>query len=121
MPRLTAKRSTIFISAGRDTKVYHSLLDVPAPSLRRIKRIARTGDLATILIADKRGQKELECALQRDSDLAHSAWGQAIRSHRAQRSTQNSPVWLRNCCRWLEYLVPLAIAGGLWALLQIRF
>jgi hypothetical protein len=59
MPREIIKTSAIFIATRGRTRVYRSLEDVP-PQLRR-KLIRSTGgqDAATVVIADRRGAREL--------------------------------------------------------------
>ena len=64
MQRLTIKTSTIFIAAGRKTRVYRSVDDIP-PGLRRKLEESTTGvNAATILIADRRGREEIVKALR---------------------------------------------------------
>ncbi|MDX2153931.1 MAG: hypothetical protein SFV54_24535 [Bryobacteraceae bacterium] len=72
MNRLTFRTSTIFIGAGNETKVYRRLEEVP-PQLRK-KLIATTNgrNSATILIADRKGRRELARAV-RSLPAAHPA------------------------------------------------
>ena len=122
MPLLTAKSSTIFICTGGDTRIYHSVCDVPVPLRRRLEKTTQGQNSATILIADKRGREELVRALQGEPSSVQCRLADAIRTrkseslHRERR--RNS---LRSIKRWLEFLVPIALGGSLWFLIESRF
>jgi hypothetical protein len=58
MPRVTVKTSTIFISVGEKTKVYRSVNDVPPPLRKKLEQSTNGINSATILIADRRGDRE---------------------------------------------------------------
>ena len=64
MPQLTIKTSTIFISKGSKTRIYHSLSEVPAPLREELERSTNGFESATILIADRKGREEITRALQ---------------------------------------------------------
>ena len=133
MPLVTAKSSTIFISIGSDTKVYHSLFDVPPPMLQRLHEIMSSRNTATILIADKRGQEELALIAARRGQeelarvLAASTVGRSRLAEAIRVRSENEPVRrprvgvLRWGRRWLELLIPLAMGATLWALMELRF
>lgn len=57
--RLTQKCSTIFISVGGETRVYHSLEEVPPELRERLMESTQGLNSATILIADRRGREEI--------------------------------------------------------------
>jgi hypothetical protein len=60
----TLKTSTIFISTGKRTKVYHSIEDIP-PVLRKRLEASTSGlNSATMLIADRNGREELVRSIQ---------------------------------------------------------
>ena len=64
MGRLTQKHSTILISVGDKTKVYHSVEEVPPRLLERLIETTHGTNSATILIADKAGRDELVRAIR---------------------------------------------------------
>src|ERR1035438_3637804 len=94
MAHLTAKSSTIFISAEGGTKVYRSVEDVPEPLRKRLVESTQGVNAATILIADKRGREELVRALQgRPSDLQ-------CRVVESLRSRKSEPASAERISRW---------------------
>jgi hypothetical protein len=64
MTRGVLKTSTIRISAGEIDAVYRSVKEVPAALRRRLLRSTNSVNSATILIADRRGRRELVRAIQ---------------------------------------------------------
>jgi hypothetical protein len=56
--------STVRISTGGSDLVYHSLDEVPARLRTRLHRSTSSGNSATILIADRRGRREIAKTLQ---------------------------------------------------------
>lgn len=122
MPLLTAKSSTIFISTGGDTKVYHSVSDIPVALRRKLEVTTQSQNSATILIADKRGKEELVRALQGEESSIHCRLAETIRSRKTERNVaEKKQATLRVIRRWLEFLIPLAIGGSLWMLIESRF
>ena len=122
MPLLTAKSSTIFISTGGDTKVYHSVSDIPVPLRRKLEETTQSQNSATILIADKRGKEELVRALQGEESSVHCRLAETIRTRKNERSlVEKRQATFRIVRRWLEFLIPLAIGGSLWILIESRF
>jgi len=130
MAHLTAKSSTIFISAEGETKVYRSVEDVPEHLRRRLVESTHGVNAASILIADKRGREELVRALQgRPSDLQCRVV-ETLRSRKAEatpaaRKTSHwsQPLWqrLRSVRTWVELLVPVAIGASLWLFIESHF
>jgi hypothetical protein len=122
MPLLTAKSSTIFISTGGDTKVYHSVSDVPVPLRRKLEETTRSQNSATILIADKKGREELVRALQGEPSNVQCRLADSIRNRHTERSLhERRQSNMRTLRRWLEFIIPLAIGGSLWVLIESRF
>ncbi len=122
MPLLTAKSSTIFICTGGDTKIYHSVCDIPVPLRHRLEKTTQSQNSATILIADRRGREELVRALQGEPSSVRCRLADAIRTRKTEsldrERRQNS---LRSIRRWLEFLIPIALGGSLWFLIESRF
>jgi hypothetical protein len=58
------KTSTILISTGEMRRVYRSVDDVPGPLRRRLIRSTNGLNSATIVIADRRGRKEIAKAIR---------------------------------------------------------
>lgn len=63
MEQVTIRSSTIFVAEGERTSVYRSLDEVPPELRRRIAETTAGQNSATILIADRRGRRELERAM----------------------------------------------------------
>jgi hypothetical protein len=129
MAHLTAKSSTIFISAEGGTKVYRSVEDVPESLRKRLVASTQGVNAATILIADKRGREELVRALQgRPSDLQCRVV-ESLRSRKCEpASTErisrwSTPLWqrLKSVRTWIELLVPVAIGASLWFFIESHF
>lgn len=64
MERTTIKTSTIFVSVGKQTKVYHSMDEVPARLREKLVESTTGLNSATILIADRRGKEEIDRVLR---------------------------------------------------------
>ena len=128
MAHLTAKSSTIFISAEGGTKVYRSVSDVPEHLRKRLVESTQGVNAATILIADKRGREELVRALQgRPSDLQCRVVD-TLRSRKGETTPKPSsrwsqPLWqrLKSVRTWVELLVPVAIGASLWFFIESHF
>ncbi len=114
MALLTARSSTIFIATGEQTRVYHKVEEIP-PGLRRKLRETTCGlNSATILIADKRGRQELLRALQEQpQDMP--------RPVPAAPPAPSKRLDLGSLRTWLELLLPVAIGGSLWLLIESQF
>jgi hypothetical protein len=64
MHRVTVKTSTIFIAKGGRTRVYRSVSEIPQRLRKELEESTNGFNSATILIADRRGRKEIPRALQ---------------------------------------------------------
>lgn len=121
MTRLTTKNSTIFISTGEKTQVFHSMSDVPPPLRRKLQESTQGLNSATILIADKRGREELVRALQGRSTDVQCRLADNLRArqqHEQARSVRKLGFSLRT---WIELLLPVAIGASLWLFIGSRF
>ena len=61
----TFQTSTVLISAGGADLVYRSVEDVPPRLRTRLLQSTNGGNAATILIADRRGRKEIARAMRK--------------------------------------------------------
>ena len=130
MAHLTAKSSTIFISAEGEMKVYRSVEDVPEHLRKKLVESTHSVNAASILIADKRGRVELVRALQgRPSDLQCRVV-ETLRSRKSdaevvprKASRWSKPLWqrLKSVRTWIELLVPVAIGASLWFFIESHF
>ena len=64
MQRVTVKTSTIFIAKGGKTQVYRSVSEVPPRLRKELEESTNSFNSATILIADRRGRKEVAKAMR---------------------------------------------------------
>jgi len=121
MAQLTARTSTIFISAGEETRVYRSVDDVPPALRQKLLECTRGMNSATILIADKQGREELVRALQGRPSEVQCRLVENIRSRKPENPTKaEKPFILRSVRLWLEVFLPVAAGATLWAFLQLR-
>ena len=72
MDRPTQKCSTIMISVGDETRVYHSVDEIPPELREKLIESTRGMNSATILIADKRGREEILRAIQASQPSRYS-------------------------------------------------
>jgi hypothetical protein len=127
MAHLTARSSTIFISAKGGTKVYRSMDDVPEPLKKRLVESTRGVNAASILIADKRGREELVRALQGRPTELQCRVVETLRSRKTEpvrkASRWSRPLWqrLKSVRTWIELLVPVAIGATLWFFIESHF
>ena len=85
----TFQISTVLISAAGADKVYRSVDDVPARLRTRLLKSTNSANSATILIADRRGRKEIARAMRK---LPGPAQRRLMRSVLA--SDDAAPAWL---------------------------
>jgi hypothetical protein len=57
--RGTVKTSTILIAAGRRLRIFHTIAEVPPALRRKLVRSTSGANAGTVLIADRRGAREL--------------------------------------------------------------
>src|SRR5690242_2730020 len=70
--------STVLISMGGADRVYRSVADVPAPLRTRLLKSTNGANSATILIADRRGRKEIARAMRKLPNPAQRRLTQAL-------------------------------------------
>src|SRR5581483_8571649 len=112
----------IFIATGDQTRVYHSVEEIP-PSLRRKLHETTCGiNSATILIADKRGREELVRALQARPGTLLSPITKTLQPESAaQAKVAGKWLNLRSVRNWLELLLPIVIGASLLFFVEARF
>ena len=122
MHRLTVKTSTIFIAKGDRTRVYRSVAEIPERLRKELEESTNGFNSATILIADRRGRKEILRALQ---GLPSSLRTRLAASMAPPEGDAQPPKPLRPLARfvrrnWPELLLPGAVGLLLWAALNWR-
>src|SRR4051795_1991740 len=122
MADLTAKRSTIFIAAGKGIQVFHSVSEVPAPLRRKLQETTRSTNSATILIADRQGREELVRALQGEPSSVQCRLAETLRAKQQARLPQEIPTGSRLDLRWpwIVFLFVVLVCGSIWLGLELH-
>lgn len=117
MDRLTQKCSTIMISIGDETKVFHSVDDIP-PKLRE-KLLETTVSAKTLLIADAGGREEILAAIRAScaDRFVPPAGGASPESPNPFRMTRRFVLTWGGLAR---LLVLGSLAYILWVLISLR-
>lgn len=87
----TFQVSTVLISAGGSDQVYRSVDDVPARLRTRLLKSTNSANSATILIADRRGRKEIARAMRK---LPTQAQRRLMRSVLSGEPAAPAQTWL---------------------------
>jgi hypothetical protein len=99
METVTVKSSTVYIALGGQLDVYRSLEEVPPSMRRRLDESTNGANSATILIADRNGQRELVRAIEGQPTPLRVR----VRTSRMQTSTEPSSAEQEKSDRpWLE-------------------
>ena len=102
MESVTVKSSTVYIAIAGQLDVYRSLEDVPPSMRRRLDESTNGANSATILIADRNGQRELVRAIEGHPTPLRVR----VRTAHAQTSTEPSPAEEAKSERpWLEIAI----------------
>lgn len=122
MHRVTVKTSTIFIAKGGRTRVYRSVSEIPQRLRKELEDSTNGFNSATILIADRRGRREILRALQ---GLPSALRTRLAASLAPTQDDTPAPKALRPLARflrrnWSELLLPGAVGLLLWAALNWR-
>jgi hypothetical protein len=122
MQRLTVKTSTIMVSKGNRTHIYHSVREVPPTLRRELEESTNSFNSATILIADRRGKEEIMKALNGlppslRKRLTISLTPASDSGHLAPISRlATAGRFLRQ--HWLEICLPVAVGAVVWLAFQ---
>ena len=111
----TFQISSVLISSGGADRVYRSVDDVPAALRTRLLKSTNSPNSATILIADRRGRKEIARAMRKLPGGSHR---RLIRSVLAAGEAAQPPSWLTPTRR---AVIMAAIALLCLALIAIAF
>jgi hypothetical protein len=83
--------STVLISAGRSERVYRSVDEVPSQLRYKLLKSTASPNSATILIADRRGRREIAKAMRKLPGPAQRRLKDAIQ---ATETSAIAPQWL---------------------------
>lgn len=125
MQRVTVRTSTIFISKGKETQVFHSVEDVPPALRQELERTTNSFNSATILIADRRGREEIVRALNGLPSSLRSRLANSLNNRnqpqepaRPEGFAATSVDFLKR--NWLEITLPVAVGFIIWAAFNYR-
>ena len=119
MSLVTLKSSTIFISVGNKTEVYHSVDDVPPPLRKKLEQSTNGINSATILIADRKGKEEIVRAIRGLPSNLRSRLTTSLRNE-AKPETRVLNRWAVLWQDWAELLLPAAIFFVMWGLFTLK-
>ncbi|MEO8026478.1 MAG: hypothetical protein ABI823_08390 [Bryobacteraceae bacterium] len=134
MDRMTLKSSTIFISVGSRTRVYHSMDEVPLSLRKQLEQSTNSINSATILIADKRGREEIVRTLRGlPTDLRSRLTSSLAKAGSSNKNipaakpvedrlpefltAQSSTSFLSRY--WVEFAVPAGVGVLIWITLHL--
>ena len=122
MSRYTLKTSTVFVSVNEETRVFHSVDEVPAEWRRRFEKARGGLKPQTILIADRQARREIMRALNGQPSALRGRWPQARKAlEAAQSASEIAETGLETGFRWpsrqvwLEVAVAVSVAGAIVA------
>lgn len=119
MQRLTVKTSTIMVSKGNRTHIFHSVREVPPTLRRELEESTNSFNSATILIADRRGKEEIMKALNGLPPSLRNRLAISLtppQSLRPLSSIAKARFFLRH--HWLEICLPIAVGAVVWLAFQ---
>jgi len=97
--------STVLISTERADRVYRSVDEVPARLRSRLLKTTNGSNSATILIADRKGRKEIDKAMRK---LPASSQRRMVRSMLSGDRSVDPLAWLTPAVRkWIAVIVAL--------------
>jgi hypothetical protein len=106
--------STVLISTGGAERVYRSVDEVPARLRNRLLKTTNGANSATILIADRKGRKEIDKAMRRLPGPAQRRLGHSLLSG----EESGLLAWLtparRKTIAALVLLLALAVVGAVF-------
>jgi hypothetical protein len=101
----TVQTSVVLISASGADRVYRSVDEVPARLRTRLLKSTNGQNSATILIADRRGRKEISRAMRK---LPNTAQRRLMRSILASDAATGTMAWLTPARR-MALMVAIAL------------
>jgi hypothetical protein len=129
MQRVTLKTSTIFISKGDRTRVYHSVGEIPQGLRKELEASTNGFNSATILIADRRGREEVRRALKGMPSALRSRFAPSLETPppaaevvapQPELEPEIPTFWQHARAHWLKIAVPLGVALATWVALSLR-
>ncbi len=90
LQRVTLKTSTIFIAKGEQTRVYHSVAEIPYDLRQQLEECTNGFNSATILIADRRGREEIRRALNGMPSILRKRLSSSLNSDATNSDTTSS-------------------------------
>jgi hypothetical protein len=122
MHRVTVKTSTIFIAKGGRTRVYRSVSEIPQRLRKELEESTNGFNSATILIADRRGRKEILRALQGLPSALRTRLAASLSPAQDETPAPKAARPLARFLRrnWPELLLPGVVGLALWAALNWR-
>ena len=97
--------STVLISTERADRVYRSVDEVPLRLRNRLLKTTNGANSATILIADRKGRKEIDKAMRK---LPASSQRRMVRSMLSGETSVNPLAWLTPALRkWIAAVIAL--------------
>src|SRR3954464_7017744 len=130
MQRVTLKTSTIFISKGDRTRVYHSVGEIPQGLRKELENSTNGFNSATILIADRRGREEVRRALKGMPSALRSRFAPSLETPAPPPPAAVTvppvpepeiPTFLEHVkAHWLKIAVPFGVALATWVALNLR-
>ena len=119
MSRVTLKKSTIFISVGDKTRIYHSVDQVPPALRKKLEQSTNGLNSATILIADRRGRQELARAIRGLPAAVRAPSAPAREGRPADAGWRLwRAAWGTAKRLWLEFLLPPALGAAVWLIFR---
>ncbi|MCW5976451.1 MAG: hypothetical protein KIT09_00160 [Bryobacteraceae bacterium] len=114
MDRVTQKCSTILIAIGDETRVFHSVEEIPSELREKLLESTRGMNSATILIADRGGREEILRALH----SPQPEFSRRLAASLAGRQAAMRGRWRQAGATW-RYLGGAVAAGCLGYLLWL--
>lgn len=118
MERLTTKCSTILIAVGEETRVYHSVEDIPDELREKLLASTHGGNSATILIADRGGREKILNALRRSQESRYGRVAAAMPER--QKPAGRYSRWIALLPIAARILLLTALGCLLWVLATLR-
>jgi hypothetical protein len=121
MQRWKVKTSTIMVSKGNRTHIFHSEREVPPTLRRELEESTNSFNSATILIADRRGKEEIMKALNGLPPTLRNRLAISLTPPAGARAQPISRLarfahFLRR--HWLEICLPVAVGAVVWFAFQ---